>query len=39
MNNSTPDLDRKRFRSAVIKVLGIQVVTLLVLWLLERSFS
>lgn len=37
--NNTPDLDRRKFRSAVVKVLGIQVVTLVVLWLLQRSFS
>lgn len=38
-NNTTPELDRRRFRGALIKVLGIQAVALLVLWLLQRSFS
>jgi hypothetical protein len=36
---NTHEQDRRRFRSAAIKVLSIQVVSLIVLWVLQRSFS
>jgi hypothetical protein len=39
MNTVAPEIDAVRFRRTLIKVMSVQVVTLILLWWLQVTFS
>jgi hypothetical protein len=39
MNTMTPEVDAVRFRRTLIRVMSVQVVTLILLWWLQVTFT